>query len=248
MASEQRAFVLGVCGSAGGLGASTLTVALALTAVREGWKPVVAVDGSLGGGGLDVTAGAEHLPGLRWTGLAGALGQVDGRAVLAELPEVGGARVLSATAGGATPHRQVVESVLAALRSEGGLIVVDAPCDVAGEPFLQFCDAALLLAGVSARRLADASAVTVDAMRHCSELWLVVREGARGTDLPNALSAHLDLPLAGRWCDERRLAIDADHGRTPGERRRSPVVALCRQVLDRVVASWPGAEHPGAAS
>ncbi|HET6693564.1 MAG TPA: hypothetical protein VFG97_04630, partial [Pedococcus sp.] len=64
MASEQRAFVLGVCGSAGGLGASTLTVALALTAVREGWKPVVAVDGSLGGGGLDVTAGAEHLPGL----------------------------------------------------------------------------------------------------------------------------------------------------------------------------------------
>ena len=93
------AIVVGVLGASGGLGASTLTVALALTAAQGGLAPspqAVAVDGVLSRGGLDVTACVEHVAGLRWADLTGARGSVDGQDLLAELPRACGVPVLSA--------------------------------------------------------------------------------------------------------------------------------------------------------
>lgn len=226
--------VLGVLGGSGGLGASTLTAALGLAAARAG-GPVVCVDGHLGSGGLDVTACVEHQTGLRWGDLAGAKGEIDGQALVSSLPRCGGARVLGAGLLGSTaPPDSVVRAVLRALRLEAAVTLLDLPAGAGGDVFRESCDVLVLLAGVTARHLADAQAATALAMRSCPEVWLVVRGGPRGGALPESMAAHLDLPLLARWPDDARVALDAERGRPPGESPRSRLAGLCEAVLSGV--------------
>lgn len=234
--------VIGVLGASGGVGASTLSVALAVSAAREPGVvrgPVVAVDGLLTGGGLDVTACVEHLPGLRWPDLAGARGEVAGADLLAELPRATGVSVLSATAEGPLPPPEVVASVMGSLRSVAGVVVVDLPGAVSPpglEALGAACDVVLILAGTTPRQLADA----VAARRHLGALvagapvGLVVRGAMRAESLASTLAEHLGLPLAGCWRDDGRVAADAERGRTPGERRRSSLASLCDELLEWV--------------
>ena len=109
--------VVGVLGASGGLGASTLAVALA---VRAGGRygVAVAVDGDPARGGLDVTACLEHEAGLRWAdldrprgrgGRSGPAAQPAGRAQR-PLPRGGGRRCSrrpgrAPRRGGAGGHR-----------------------------------------------------------------------------------------------------------------------------------------------
>jgi hypothetical protein len=242
--------VVGVLGASGGLGASTLTVALALTATRDMGTahrpPAVAVDGVLTGGGLDVTACVEHVAGLRWGDLSGARGEVCGHDLLTELPRVCGAPVLSAAPQAPPPPLPVVSSVVDALRSAAGLVVVDLgllwrrPAAEGGEPdpLLTVCDVVLLVAGATPRHLADAVAATGrlasgrGAGSPESDLRLVVR-GAP-PDLASALADHLGLPLAARWRDDRRVALDAERGQSPGQGRRAALAGVCRRLLGHV--------------
>jgi MinD-like ATPase involved in chromosome partitioning or flagellar assembly len=239
--------VLGVLGASGGLGASTLAAALAVAATRElaasGLPPAVAVDGALGGGGLDTTACVEHLPGLRWPDLAGVRGEVCGADVVAELPRcAGGARVLAA-APGAPPPQEVVSSVVQAVRAAAGLVVVDLPGaapepggDGATEPLLDACDAVLLLAGVTPRHLADAVATRtrLAARLPAGSVLLVVRGGPRSRGVATAMADHLGLALAGCWRDDRRVVLDAERGRAPGDGPRSGLASLSGLLLERV--------------
>lgn len=244
--------VIGVFGASGGLGASTLTTALAVSAARDpgpsgfvpaGFVPAVAVDGVLAGGGLDVTACVEHVPGLRWPDIAGARGEVSGVDLVAALPPVAGARLLSAAVEGPTPARQVVASVMSSLRSVAGVVVVDLPRagaepDSAEESLLSACDVVLLLAGVTPRQLSDAVAARARLASAASggasgAVGLVVR-GARAGDLPSAMADHLDLPLASCWRNDGRVALDGERGRTPGESQRSSTAAVCRGLLEWV--------------
>src|SRR6478672_5496568 len=91
--------VVGVIGASGGVGSSTLAVALALRATPA-VGAVTCVDLVLQAGGLDVTACVEHLPGLRWPDLAGARGRLDGADLMEALPAEGPVRVLAAGSRG----------------------------------------------------------------------------------------------------------------------------------------------------
>jgi hypothetical protein len=242
--------VLGVLGASGGLGASTLATALAVAATRDltasGLPAAVAVDGALGGGGLDTTACAEHQPGLRWPDLADVRGEVCGADLVAELPRcAGGARVLAA-APGAPPPQEVVSSVVQAVRAVAGLVVVDLPGTGsagaepggggAAEPLLDACDAVLLLAGVTPRHLADAVATRTRLAARLPDgaVLLVVRGGPRSRDLATAMADHLGLALAGCWRDDRSVVLDAERGRAPGERPRSGLASLSGRLLERM--------------
>lgn len=223
--------VLGILGASGGLGVSTLVVALAQRAARI-LGPTVCVDGHVGSGGLDVTACVEHLPGLRWGDLAGLRGRVDGPGLMAGLPAEGAVRILSHGAG-ATPDAPVLEAVLEALREASGLTVVDLPPGAElRERLLSHCDGVLLLGGLSARHLADATAqARVLTAAGTPQAWLVVRGSRRDRDLPEEVAAHLDLPLAGVWADDPRVASDAEQARCPGTRSRGALAVLADRLL-----------------
>ena len=83
-----------VLGASGGLGASTWAAALARR-LSTHLGECVLVDGDVRGGGLDMTCGTEHVPGLRWPDLARLRGTTSCSRLVAALPR-GEVPVLSA--------------------------------------------------------------------------------------------------------------------------------------------------------
>jgi hypothetical protein len=229
--------VIGVVGASGGLGASTLAVALA---VRAG--PLVGVsacvDGRPRAGGVDVTACVEHLPGLRWGDLADLRGQVDGAALLRALPGEGSLRVLAAR--GAPPRPETVRAAVEGLATVAGLVVLDTGADA---ELLDLCTAVVVLAGVSARRLADAG-VLVQGGVLPGDALLVLRGARREPVAPEDVAVHLDLPLAGVLRDDPRVRADEERARLPGSRARGAV----ESVADRLLALAGVARAPRAAA
>jgi hypothetical protein len=217
--------VLGVMGASGGLGVSTLAVALAVRAA-PGLGATVAVDGAPEGGALDVTACVEPLPGLRWADLAGAEGRIDGAALLRELPADGPVRVLAGR--GPAPPPEVVLAALAGLAQVCGLTVVD----LGGSTrWVDECTDVLLLVGPSARQLADGAGVAERLHGLGVPTALVLRTRRGDSVAPEEVAVHLDLPLAGTLPDDHRVGVDAERGRPPGTRRTGAFASAVDALL-----------------
>ena len=229
--------VMGVIGASGGLGVSTLAVALA---VRAGPRvgATVAIDGAPDGGALDVTACLEHLPGLRWPDLAAAQGALDGAALLRALPSEATTRVLSGGYPGLSDD--VVGAAVAALARVCGVAVVDLGCSLW---LANRCTELVVVVGTSSRHLADAMTLAEVVHELGRPAVLVVRTGRGDPVGPEEVAVHLDLPLVGTLRDDSRIAADADRGRTPGSRSSGVLSALADSLLG---AGAPDAwsEHP----
>ena len=228
--------VIGVIGASGGLGVSTLAVALA---VRAGplVGATVAVDGAPGGGALDVTACLEHCPGLRWPDLALARGSLDGAALLRALPAEGTTRILAGSTG--ELDEDVVRAAVAGLARVCGVTVVDLGRSLS---LVDLCSEVVLVSGTSARQLADATA-RVDGVGElgCPAV-LVLRTGRADPVSPEEVAVHLDLPLAATFRDDSRISSDADRARVPGS-RSSGVLAV---VSDSLISTGPSSTGPSS--
>ncbi len=242
--------VIAIHGASGGLGVSTLSVAVAVAAVRAG-RPACLVDGVFDSGGLDVTACVEHVPGLRWPDLAEARGSVDGSALVAALPfvtlpfvtlpfvtlpasaDTSALPVLASGGGGQCPPPPVQQAVMAGLLAAGFLVVLDQGVG-RGSVRPPGGSGAVLVATTSVRGLADARAART---RWGGDpgLDLLVRGDA---DLAESLADHLGLPLLGWWPEENRVVSDATRGRTPGA-RRSHLSEVARLVLGGLASVTP---------
>ncbi len=237
--------VVGVLGASGGLGASTLTVALAGRAAARGLAPVV-VDGHLEGGGLDVTAGQEHLAGLRWGDLAELRGAPGAAALLAALPSAVGVALLAAGRGAAAvrpvvPDAAVIEAV-DALRGESDLLLVD----LCRRPALRDglvarCDTVLLLTGLHVRALADVDAL-VEALLDAAadppaDVRLVTRGPRASAHLAESVEQHLGLPHLAHVVDDDRVPRAAERGSWPGERHTA--LAECADRILGAVLTAP---------
>lgn len=232
--------VMGVIGASGGLGASTLAVALAVRAGRQ-VGATVAIDGALDGGALDVTACLEHLSGVRWPDLAAAQGGLDGAALLRVLPAEGTTRILAGTHRGLGDN--VVRAALAGLARVCGVVVVDLGRSLW---LADRCSELVLVAGTSARQLADATAVA-DAIHELGcPTGLVVRTGRGDPVSPEEVALHLDLPLAGMLRDDPRVVTDADRARMPGSRSSGGLAALAAALLTAEPSGDPSAQQLGA--
>lgn len=232
MSGSAPAPVVGVLAASGGLGASTLTCALAGRWARRG-RTAVCIETDHYAGHLDVTACLEHRSGLRWCDLSQVSGQVDGARLLGALPQEDGVAVLSGA--GDSPAPGLLVSVVEALRGSAGLVVLDvARSQGVIEQVAPVCDLLVVLCGLSVRRLADADTVVRRLPRGCVEVALVTRGETRRDELSEAVAAHLDLPLLGRWRDDPRLGTDADRGTAPGLHWRSRQVTLLDRVFDTV--------------
>jgi secretion/DNA translocation related CpaE-like protein len=236
-APPARAPVLAVVGGCGGAGASSLAIALAVTAAEHGLRPVL-VDADPFGGGLDLPLGLDDLDGLRWPDLPWAAGRLPAGVIESALPEIGGLRVLACTRGEPTVLTAdgVAEAVDAARRS-GDLVVVDLPRRVgdAEAAVLARSRRVLLVVPSSVRAAAAGSLVAAAVEPYTADVRVVVRGPvAAGCDA-EAVADALMLPLEGELGAEPGLAAALEAGEGLALRRRGPLATLSRRVLADVL-------------
>ncbi|WP_156971737.1 hypothetical protein [Knoellia flava] len=210
-----------VLGASGGVGGSTWSAALARRlAVHFG--SCVLVDGDVRGGGLDMTCGTEHVPGLRWPDLARLRGRTSGARLVAALPR-GEVPLLSAGGDGAGVPDEAVLDVVDSLLAEGPM-VVDGRFGASVTPALVDRAASVhLLVGLGARQLADANAVlgalAGPAGPACgSVVGVVTRDGQRLAPQVAEVVECLGVSHLAHLRDDMKVRRDGERGEWPGLR------------------------------
>lgn len=220
--------VLGVLGSSGGVGASTLATACAVRAAAAR-RHVVLVDAHPWAGGLDVLAGLDDESGLRWADLGGVRGDVDGHRLLAELPvnEVG----LRCLSWGITPPEDEPPGphpVLTALASVTDLTVVDLPRPAtpvaAHQRWWSACDEVILVVDAGVVGLGAAAVLSAE-LAACGA---VLR---RPCALPEPEVARtLRVPVLAGLAEDRAVRVCLETGRAVGS-QTGPLTDAADEVL-----------------
>ncbi len=226
--------LVAVLGGRGGAGATTLAVALSLSAVRRGCRALL-IDGDPLGGGIDLVLGGEQITGLRWPDLGDTQGRMPAQALREALPVVSGLSVLSWDRGDPTVvPAHVVASVVAAARRSADLVVVDLPrtIDDQAREVLSAADEVLLVVPAELRAAAGAARVASRASALCRDVGLVVRGPSPGGLTGDQIAGWLGLPLRGEVRAEPALELALERGDAPGRQLRSPLARLCTRLLD----------------
>ncbi|SDE47383.1 septum site-determining protein Ssd [Glycomyces harbinensis] len=205
----------------GGAGASTLALASATGAARDGGR-VVLVDLDHTGGGIDAAAGLAAQPGWRWPSLANA-GLLEPEGLLAGLPQRGGLHVVGPDPRNpAEVDADAFDQVLRAARLAADLVVVDLPRARTGAAARAAAAARSIAVtlGPGSRSWEAARSVTAAYGLHNPNLGVVLRGEA---EAPPA-GASWDGPREADWRDppvwgavptDRRLPVLLRQGRIP---------------------------------
>lgn len=232
--------VIAVVGASGGLGASTLALAVGRRLAATG-PPSVVIDLDLDRGGLEVTAGVEHLAGRRWDDLTQVRGRLPPGALLPVLPGEHGAHVLSARGGASVdvPDTAVLD-VLGSLADGTTRVVVDLPL---WSPMLPAVLASgplvVVLTGLRTRALADADAAVARLLDRAgtaggtADLRLVTRGPRPPNEVLDDVVAHLGIAHLHHLGDDARVHRDAERGLFPGV-ARDAVRRCAEAVVDAV--------------
>ncbi|MFG2824143.1 septum site-determining protein Ssd [Kitasatospora sp. NPDC048365] len=235
------ALTVAVLGGRGGAGASTLACALAVTGARAGHRTML-IDADPLGGGLDVLLGGEQAGGLRWPDLAGSRGRVSGAELAKALPELHRLSALSWDRSDtlAIPP-EAMQSVLAAARRRGGLVVLDVPrhLDPAAAQALEQADTGLLVVPAELRAVAAADRVAAMARMRLTDLRAVVRVPGPAGLTGREIARGLRLRLAGELLPEPGITVDAERGSPPGIRGRGPLARFCDGFLTEAMPPVP---------
>ncbi|MCL2465710.1 MAG: pilus assembly protein FlpE [Micrococcales bacterium] len=200
--------VVGVVAARGGAGATTVAALLATALARR--TATVLVD-LVGGAGLDVTVGAESVPGPRWPDLVAA-GDVPGDQLLAALPRWG--RVALVSADRARPCLPPPHEVLDRLGEAAGAVVLDLPaCDVlAHRAPVAHADIVVVVAGRDATSVAGAVALRAALGPAAARTGLMACDARRGRLGLAELEQSTNLPLLGRVRHDRTLLTSTERG------------------------------------
>jgi len=234
--------VVCVVGGRGGAGASTLTAALGLAALRRGLRAVL-VDGDPLGGGLDLVLGGEDVPGLRWPDLAGARGRVPPGDLAGALPVVEALHVLSWDRGDLLDvGPEAMDAVLRSAVRAADLVVVDLPRrpDDAAHVALARARRTFLVVPAEVRAVTSAARVATLVRPATAAVGVVVRGPAPGGLAPELVAEAVGLPLAGECRAEPGLAAALERGVAPGA-SRGPLSRLADRLLADVLAG-PGGQ------
>ena len=229
--------LIGVVGASGGLGASTLTAALAARGptVVDDCATAVAVDLDIRGG-LDTTMCVEHVPGTRWDTLmeALAIGTGPDTVRVSDLPAEAGTAVLSGAVGQPLPSDLVIET-LDTLASAADLVSIDCGPRPPGH-VLSRLDLLVVLVGMTTRHLHDAMALSQTCALSRTTPVLVSR-GPKNSRPGSALARQLDLPLLGHLGDDPGVQRQARESLAPGV-MRSVVDAVADEALVMAQSRW----------
>ena len=246
-AGELPGRCVGVVGGSGGAGASTLAVALAVTAAASSRVALLDLDPL--GGGLDLLLGLEDAAGLRWPALASATGRLSSSALTAALPSVSGARVLSWDCGDVldVPPDAVGAVVEAAVRGVD-LVVLDLPRgDALVGPAVAACDLLLVVTPAAVRAVAATARILQRTAGRAADVRVVVRGPAPSGLTGPEVAAFLGVPLVGWLRPEPRLHRYQERGLLPRLSGRSPLGGLCTAVLRELFGGTLPAVRPVAA-
>lgn len=241
--STARGRVLAVAGGSGGVGASTLSTALAVVAARAGRRTLL-VDLDPFGGGIDLLVGAEREPGWRWPRLLGARGQLGD--LRGQLPRLEGMDLVAMSRGVAPARSQIpTPEAMAAVVSSGSrsheLVVLDLgrTASELAPAALRLADSALLLVSADVRGVAAGRETHGWLASSCGDWHLLLRRPRAG-GLPAADAADgFEPALLAAIEDDPALALAAQRGTPPARAARSQLARACRTVLSTVV--WPEA-------
>lgn len=227
-----------VVGGTGGVGSTTFAVALCHAALRRGLTAVV-IDADPVAAGIDLVAGTERAPGLRWSALTSDGGRVAARSLTAALPISHGLATVSWGLDQPAPLPSGASGVWSGAVRAFELVVVDQPRTGAGDQWdsvvvggsvLSVVVVADDVVGLSgARRQVAALGERTDAVA------AVVVSQPRGLGR-KAVEDALGAPVVAAFRRDRRLRVAIDHGRGPQRSRRlmRPAAALLDLVgLDR---------------
>jgi secretion/DNA translocation related CpaE-like protein len=206
--------VIAVLGASGGAGASTLSVAMALAARRDGRRSLL-VDLDPYGGGLDIAMGSESIPGLRWPELMDAGGRLSAGNLDAALPHPHGVAVLShARIQPSAPSHDSIISVIDAGVRGSDLVLLDHPrIGIPGEHVLDAPHAVVLVPS-RIRSIAAAATCLPAARERFTEVHVVVRRLPRGIPTRDVERA-LGVTIAAEVPHDVRVAAAAEEGRPP---------------------------------
>ncbi|MCL1923279.1 MAG: hypothetical protein FWG15_05425 [Propionibacteriaceae bacterium] len=187
--SHRNGTVVEVRGGAGGVGASTLSVGLALRAASAHMS-VALVDGDHQGGGLDLIMGGENTPGWRWDKLRNAVGQIAD--ISSMLPRIDGVSLVSMERQ--NPQEvppAAFEAVVDALARTHDVVVIDSPRH---GPWVDLATRHVLVSFQSVRAMSATKAMMGD--QGLADSTLVLRHRS-GSVSPRDSARALGLPLLG---------------------------------------------------
>lgn len=227
---KPHAMVIGLLGASGGLGVSTATVALALSAAASGATTTV-VELDPCGGGLDLLLGAETQRGFRWPDLQHARGELED--IRESLPCVEDVAILSAAHSSFVAISEAsVAAVLASLRRTNDYVFVDWGRGSADQTYE--ADELVLVIGGDVRSVSAARMRT--SWLGVSPSRAVVRSGPGRGVAPASAAEALGLPLLGELRHDKAVAPLAELGMLPTSRQarrlRRDASAIWRRLSD----------------
>lgn len=226
--------VVAVMGGRGGAGASLFATALALTA-----SDALLVDADPWGGGIDLAAGSENLPGLRWPDVAVEHGRLSISSLRQALPRRNGVAVLSCARTATNVDAGPLAAVIDAGRRGGGTVVCDLPrrATPAVEIAADAADLVVLVTTADVRACASAAATASALLPINPNVGLVVRGPAPGGLGSAEVARIVGLPLLAALRPQTGLSavVERDGLRL---RRGSPLARAARRVLN-VLAHHP---------
>lgn len=206
--------MLGVLGASGGVGATALATACGVRAAAAG-REVVLLDGHPWGGGIEIMAGTDGAPGLRWIDLLAVRGDVDPWRLVGELP-VGESGLRCLSWGEGVPVEAVPgpDPVLAALRAAVPLVVVDLPrpCgDGSHQLWWAQCDEVVLIVEATVTGLGSGLVLAQELPRLSG---LVLQKASRAVE--GEISTALGAPVLARLSEDSSVARCLERGRAVG--------------------------------
>ncbi|MEU6247048.1 septum site-determining protein Ssd [Glycomyces sp. NPDC047010] len=221
----------------GGAGASTIALAAASGAARDGRRTVL-IDLDRTGGGIDAAAGLASQPGWRWPSLAEGSGLLEPERLLDGLPRRGGLHVVGPDPRNpADVPADVFDQVLRAARIAADLVVVDLPrarTDAAVRAVTAARSVAVAI-GPGDRSWEAARSVTAAYGLYNAHLGAVLRGDARARpagftwDGPREAD-WAEPPVWGALPTDRRLPVLLRQGRVPRGRLARAVHDLTAEL------------------
>lgn len=223
--------VVAVLGGSGGVGTSTLTVNVAITASRSGMRTLL-VDADPWGGGLDLVLGAEDITGARWSDLHNVNGHLPSGHLEAALPRVADISVLACTRSDeGLPAHETMSAVLGAGQRSHDLVLVD--CSRCADELLSVVlgasDAAVLVVGDHVRATAAAARRQAWLRTKVGPVRVVQASSPRGISSDD-ISRALGVDVIATIPHVPSMTVRADEGDLPSLPRAYAVA--CETILE----------------